>query len=856
MGDPSADASTMAGPLGRWRHLRLVELAGEGTFGRLYRAWDERLDREVALKLLKQPGAGVGDAAIEEGRLLAKVRHPNVVTVYGADRDDDGSVGIWMEFVRGRTLAELLRDRGPFNADEASAIGRDVCGALAAVHRAGLLHRDVKAQNVMREHGGRIVLMDFGAGKEHAYAAGHSLAGTPVYLPPEVLGGAPPSPASDVYNVGVMLFHLVTGQYPVTGRTLDDVREAHATGRRQLLRDVRPDLPEAFVAVVERAIAADPRVRFQTAGELERALRSAAGATPDRRLRQRALTATAAAAVVTLAAVAGAAWIALRPAPPIEQVQFTIEPPDRTQFADCCEIMSVSPDGRSIAFEAGHKLWVRALDASARALAGTDGGARPFWSPDSRSIAFLQDGRLKTVDVNDGKLRVVVEEARNIGAWGSAGVIVFVGLDHRLLSVPAGGGQPAGITELDAKRRETMHLWPSFLPDGRRFLFVAGSEAEGSSIELASVADPGRTRLLTLQSTVVYSSGHLFYQRDGTLTAQPFDAAAGRLIGQPHTLINGIDYNPSDGSATFSVAANGTLAYRLATPPLQALTWFDRSGNRLEVSGEPGPYQQLALSPDGRSIALNRVTKGNQEIVALALGTNILSAVASAPAYDAVWMPGGRGLAFESPNGGQLDLFSVGLDGLNRSAILKSNERKFFDDWSSDGRFIVYHVDSPTGVAAYMKSMESDGPPKELIRAWPGDVDQLTISPDGRSIAYESNADGDAWNVYVADFPSMATRRKISPQGGFEPHWRADGRELFYRSLDRRLMSIDVVPGPPMIFGTAKALFQVPRDAQWTGGLNNFAVTRDGKKFLLLIDTKTALPAPITVITHWAAGLR
>jgi eukaryotic-like serine/threonine-protein kinase len=269
----AADAATDRGRSDprRWRHLEIVECVGQGTFGAVYRAREEGLDREVALKLI---WARAGDTLIhpstvlKEARMLARVRHPNVVTVHGAE-SAEGRVGLWMEFIQGRTLEDLLAAQGPFGAREATAIGIDLCHALAAVHGAGLLHRDLKCRNVMREEGGRIVLMDFGASAEVAITQPglhNDLTGTPAYLAPEMFEGGGPSEASDVYSLGVLMFHLVSGTYPVAGATKDDIRHAHQKRERLRLRDARPNLPDGFVRVVERALAQDPADRYQTAG--------------------------------------------------------------------------------------------------------------------------------------------------------------------------------------------------------------------------------------------------------------------------------------------------------------------------------------------------------------------------------------------------------------------------------------------------------------------------------------------------------------------------------------------------------------------------------------------------------------
>ena len=287
----------------RWGALDIRGLIGKGSFGSVYRAWDPQLEREVALKLIRG-GSFDGDQLLTEGKLLARVRHPHVVTVYGADRVD-GRVGIWMELIQGRTLEEGLQQDGPLGAREAALIGIDLCGALAAVHGEGLVHRDVKARNVMREEGGRIVLMDFGAGRDRVHTrADAGAVGTPLYMAPETLRGAEASPSSDFYSLGVLLFRLVTGRFPVERRTSQAVADAHDSGTRRRMRDLRANLPAWFVAAIERAISPEPEKRFQTAAAFETAL--AVDHAPAVTVRRRILTAATIALVVLLAA--GLAW--------------------------------------------------------------------------------------------------------------------------------------------------------------------------------------------------------------------------------------------------------------------------------------------------------------------------------------------------------------------------------------------------------------------------------------------------------------------------------------------------------------------------------------------------------------------
>jgi serine/threonine protein kinase/Tfp pilus assembly protein PilF len=304
---PHADLPTTLTPAS-WRHLTLLEVVGRGGFGAVYRASDRKLDKEVALKLIPTgaSGAPLDSAVIGEGRLLARVRHPNVVAIHGADFAD-GYIGLWMEFVRGHTLRHIVEQRGPFGPHEALVIGVEVSRALAAVHAAGLVHRDVKAQNVMREDGGRVVLMDFGAGEDVAVVEPHRSTGTPVYMAPELFEGGRATPQSDIYSLGVLLFYLVTGKHPVRGTSWTEAREAHRSGRRTLLRDLRPDLPSTFVRCVDALTASVPSQRVQTAGAAEALLEGALVA----RTHRRGVWVAAAAALVAALAV-GANLDALR----------------------------------------------------------------------------------------------------------------------------------------------------------------------------------------------------------------------------------------------------------------------------------------------------------------------------------------------------------------------------------------------------------------------------------------------------------------------------------------------------------------------------------------------------------------
>jgi serine/threonine-protein kinase len=317
---PPAQPTEPRGP--RWGQLVMLERVGHGTSGEVYRAWDSELHREVALKLLHDVGIGaeskeaIRERVLSEARRLARVRHTHIVQVYGAEEHDD-RVGLWMEHVKGESLEHIVRTRGPFGPREAAVIGQDLCAALAAVHTAGLVHRDVKAQNVLRESGGRTVLMDFGTGEELANAKGTArMAGTPLYLAPEIFAGGAASVQSDLYGLGVLLFYLVTGQFPVTAPSIEQLARSHAHRRVRHLRDLRPDLPAPFVRAVERALEHDPAARYRTAGEMEAALRHGADEFPSAAVavaapetpRRARLSAWIAAGLAAMAIVAAIVW--------------------------------------------------------------------------------------------------------------------------------------------------------------------------------------------------------------------------------------------------------------------------------------------------------------------------------------------------------------------------------------------------------------------------------------------------------------------------------------------------------------------------------------------------------------------
>jgi serine/threonine-protein kinase len=731
-----------------WGHLKVLEPIGSGAFGEVCRAWDTRLHREVALKLVKaeEPLAapGEGSAITAEAGLLARVRHPNVVTVYGAERID-GRVGLSMEFIRGRALDEVLRAQGPFSAHEAALVGSSVCRALAAVHRAGLLHRDIKAQNVMREEGGRIVLMDFGTGRALTgarHGGGAGLAGTPLYLAPELFAGGEATVQSDIYGVGVLLFHLVTGSFPVVGATLEGVRQAHKDGHRRFLRDERPDLAGEFVAVIERAIAAEPASRFQTAGAMDAALTRIAGAPGEgaaRHTRSWLLAALVVASVVALAITAIPGWrhralhLGAGPGPPEE------------------------------------------MPAPAHALLpGSSTTARKFELPDSLLVGRpSRDGRLFSFSDLDGNLAVVETSTGHV---------------TRLTNKEVGTDQHALYSAISADRRFVAYTWRALDgryemrvidTDGRRPRVVLRNDGvdlplplewsrDGQSI-LSVLIRPDGTNQLALVGVedgsvrAVRELGsalprHASLSPDGELVV--YDAPQSKTDSARDIFIT--TTAGSDPQALVAHPANDFAP--VWTPDGRHVVFAsDRSGTmdlwRAAVTGDATQGEPDLIHRDiGRLVPLGLTDQGRYYYQRLVGAVEVYGADVSAdlhigrpvplgPAYagsniSSIWSPDGRQVAYASRRG------LVGFDRRSTTLVisdLRSGERRelvpamngfLVRSWSPDGRrILVQGTDTRLGSGLHAIDVETGRTTRVVVADRPSsetDIGRGEWMPDGR----------------------------------------------------------------------------------------------------------------------------
>jgi Tol biopolymer transport system component len=879
---------------------------GAGGMGEVYRARDTRLRRDVAIKILssafKDDPARV--ARFErEAIVLAALNHPHIGAIYGLE-DADGQPSLVMELVDGEDLATRLA-RGAMPVRDALEVAGQICDALEAAHAQGIVHRDLKPANIRRRPDGTVKVLDFGLARPVAFPGRRSasgadptevgtIVGTPAYMSPEQARGDAADSQSDIWSFGAVLYEMLTGLSPfarnTTADTLASVLEAQPD-YSQLPSGVQ----EGIRRLIRRCLEKDRRRRLRHVGdarvEIEDSLAAMAGGTvevgPDvpsvlRTDRWRWL---AVALGVTTVALLGLQVYQRYRANPPAVMRFAVHPPPGGVFqtpviagAAASVGGTVSPDGRTLAFTATDAsgtimLWVRAIDAlNARALPDTEGAALPFWSPDSRSLAFFASGKLKRIDVADGRPQNVCDVGRGVGGtWNRDGVIVFAaGLDSGLRRVSAAGGESQVLTTLGDGERS--HRFPSFLPDGQRFLFyVEGGRTNDSGVFVGELDGSGRRRIMAADSAAIYArSGHLLFVRQGTLFAQPFDATSLRLDSDPVALAERV---ASEGaSAAFSVSDGDVLTYRAgASDREQQFAWFDRAGRLLETVGLPGAYRGMDLSPDGTRIAVHRHEGAGGDVWVLEPG-GATTRVTFNVAHDnssPIWSPDGRRLAFASLRDGRWGVYHKPADATDTEVLLVESEAaKSPASWSPDGTSIVYWLFGnsldqwliPVGRAASGSSTR-DSQPAPLVQSRFAET-HSQVSPDGRWVAYSASTTG-RLEVYVRPFPSGDTVFPVSTTGGVTPRWRRDGTELFYAtSYDRGTLMTVAVRGERSTFvsGAPQKLFDTgmvtPPHSPIIPVYHTYGVSRDGQRFLIprpLSRLGGAAETPITVVLHWSA---
>jgi Tol biopolymer transport system component len=871
---------------------------GEGGMGQVFRATDTKLKRQVAIKILPPSLAGDHDRLARfqrEAEVLASLNHPNIAAIYGLE-ETNGLTALVMELVEGDDLSQRIA-RGAIPTDEALPIARQIAEALEVAHEQGIIHRDLKPANIKVRSDGMVKVLDFGLAKAmEAPGGGMSpsmsqsptitspammtgvgvILGTAAYMSPEQARGKTVDRRADIWAFGAVLFEMLCGTPPFDGEDMAEV--LGAVVRLEPRWEALPsDVPPPVRTLLQGCLVKDPRRRIANISTAlfvldrsESLALPAVGDAPARRsdpaamqqqlrqqtdaaialvrrtLRRRATVAAAAAQIVG-AAVGIAIWSALRTALPLPETHVDIVTPSTDRPMD----FVLSPDGRQIVFVASgdgvSRLWLRSLaTTSALPLAGTDGATGPFWSPDGRSIGFFAGNALMRLDLGGGPPQTLARvEGPRSGAWNGDGVILFSPITTSpLFRVPASGGEAVPVTRLD---RQTNHRFPFFLPDGRQFLFHAAGPPEAAGIYLGGL-DSAETWRLTAADAApgVYLSGWLVWLRSGALVAQRLDLERKALTGEPVTL--------ADSAGGVSVSTTGLVAYRSGEGYRRQLVWFDRMGKALGLVGESGSLLSPELSPDGRRIAIDRVIQGNRDVWLMDLARGALTRLTFDAAADGfpVWAPDGSRIAFESLRTGSWDIWLKPSTGIGmEELVLGTPSNEWPLDWSKDGRFLLYYQDGgKTGADLWALPMTGDDRNGIAVANTPFEEVTGEFSPDGRWVAYETNESGRS-EVVVQPFPTPTAKWQVSTSGGMRPQWRTDGRELYFVSLDGKLMSAAVAAEPSTFdAGTPATLTATPiRGLVGAVPKHQYAVSPDGR-FLINTELDTA-DAPITLIQNW-----
>ena len=855
----------------------IIAALGAGGMGEVYRARDTRLDRTVAIKILPEHISAKPQARERferEARAVSSLNHPHICTLYDIGHQD-GVDYLVMEYLEGETLAQRIK-KGPLPTEQVLQYAIHITDALDTAHRHGVIHRDLKPGNIMLTKTGA-KLLDFGLAKVLAAEAGAgvtslatqttpltgegTILGTLQYMAPEQLEGKEADARTDIFALGEVVYEMATGRRAFAGKSQASLITAIMSQEPKPLTTVHvlSGWPQSAVLehVIRRCLAKRPDDRWQNAQDVaaelhwivEGGLETGIGTHLTPRRTRREVVAWVFGGAASLVA-AGLAEMRLRERPvALHPIQFQIALPAKMTF-DFGHVPALSSDGRHLVFpgtiEAKTLLWLRSFDSSTmQPLPGTDDASFPFWSPDSRFIGFFADAKLKKIDVAGGVIQDLCQTGQGFGGtWNKKGLIVFSpGPGLGLRRITADNCAPAVPVGSDRLGAENIAFWPSFLPDGRHFLYQSGGRQK-PAIYLASF-DSGVTRSLLPGATqAIYAPpGFLIFQLNDVLLTQPFDARTLRLTGEATRLASGV--------SCFSASDNGLLAYRGADLPALQLAWYNRDGKRLGSVGEPGEYTQIVLSPDEKRLAIERRWSGSAtELWLLDLATGIFSRLTFQDGNDPVWSPDGRQLIFSSNRKGTFDLYRKVIGGGEQQPLFASAEPKYPEEWSGDGKFLIFINEN--GRSFYRMALTGEPKPELLLRT-EFDKDEPHLSPDGRWIAYGSDESG-RWEVYAASFPSFAEKRQVSNAGGGRPTWRVDGRELFYLSLDAKMMAVEVKIGSTLVTGMPRTLFQTPIRAV-DPREDQYCATNDGHRFLIGEPLEQSTSA-ITVVVNWTAMMK
>jgi eukaryotic-like serine/threonine-protein kinase len=868
---------------------------GVGGMGEVYSARDTRLERTVAIKILPahlSSDPGRKQRFEREAKAISSLNHPHICVLYDVGHQG-GMDFLVMECLEGETLAKRL-EKGPLPLEQVLKYGAQIADALDKAHRKGIVHRDLKPGNIMLTASGA-KLLDFGLAKPVASLAGPALTaaraespvteegkivGTFQYMSPEQVEGKELDGRSDIFSFGVVLYEMLTGHKAFEGKSQFSVASAILEKEPQPISLMKPMPPAALDRAIRRCLMKNPEERWQSAADLKAELEwigdvgsRVAGAETGvlssvwGRVLPWALAGIATLVVVAL--VMGDLFRATRaPMRPIARLVVTLPPNDRLAPGPLSHI-ALAADGSRLVYVADHggntQLYLRSIDRfEATPIPGTEGAESPFFSPDGQSVGFFAEGKLKKVSLSGGApLTLCGAPVTRGGTWGPDDTIIFApSITAGLFRVSAAGGTPKPLTVPDRKNGEYGHRWPEILPGGSAVLFTiwTGGSFDDARIGVLSL-ETGKRRILIEGGTYAryVPSGHLVYARAGGLLAVPFDLGRLEVTGPPVSILEGVSMNPTFGVAEFSSSADGSLAYVAGGSKVgeRTLLWVDRKGQAQALSAPPRGYLSPRLSPDGQRLAVAIEGPTNPGLWVYDLTRDTLTRVtASLPIPFPIWTPDGKRVTFSAAPDGVLNLYWVPADSSGTAERLTTSDNaQWPGSWSPNGQVLAFsEADPTTGYDIWVLGLHGERKARAFLQTQSNEYGPM-FSPDGSWLAYGSDESG-RQEIYVRPFPGPGGKWQISTDGGVEPVWARNGRELFYRNGDK-IMAAPVEIKPVFAAAKPKLLFEGHYEKSVFAYEPNYDLSPDGQRLLMIkASEQESAESQLNVVLNWADDLK